>query len=122
MFGDVAFRGAAVELLVVTMHSWALPCHTKSGFLQPSSMSCWLKLYHDSFDASAHHIAGGAAEFITFSRSHGIFHHFSETSDRSTGWFTVNTQNCVISKCLSQYAPNSRIHGIILTAITGRRG
>ena len=39
-----------------------------------------------------------------------------------TSWFTVNTQNCVISKCLSQYAPNSRIHGIILTAMTRRRG
>ena len=26
---DVAFRRPAVELLVVTMHSWALPCHTK---------------------------------------------------------------------------------------------
>ena len=27
--GDVEFRRPAVELLVVTMHSWAQPCHTK---------------------------------------------------------------------------------------------
>ena len=26
---DVAFRRPAVELLVVTMHGWALPCHPK---------------------------------------------------------------------------------------------
>ena len=53
---DVAFRRPAVELLVITMHSWALPCHTKSGFRTPSSTSYWLKLCHDVFDASANHI------------------------------------------------------------------
>ena len=62
---DVAFRRPAVELLV-TMHGWALPCHTKSGFRKPSSTSYWLKLYHDVFDASTHHIAGVAAECINF--------------------------------------------------------
>ena len=57
MSDDVAFRRPAVELLVVTMHGWALPCHTKSGFRTPSSTSYWLKFYHDVFDASANHIS-----------------------------------------------------------------
>ena len=87
MSDDVAFRRPAVELLVVTMHGWALPCHTKIGFQKPSSTRYWLKLYHDVFDASAHHIAGVAAKFINFSRSYGIFPHFAETSDRSNYLF-----------------------------------
>ena len=55
--GDVAFLRPAVELLVVTIHGWALPCHTKGGFRTPSSTSYWLKFYHDVFDASANHIS-----------------------------------------------------------------
>ena len=43
-------------------------------------------------------------------------------STGATGWFTVNTPNSVISKCLPQYPPNSRIRGIILTAMNRRRG
>ena len=66
MSDDIAFRRPAVDLLIVTMHIWALPCHTKSGFRKPSSTSYGLKLYHDVFDARAHHIAGVAVEFILF--------------------------------------------------------
>ena len=63
---DVAFRRPAVELLVVTMHGWALPCHTKSGLRTPSSTSYWLKLYHDVFDASANHISKLPPNFSDF--------------------------------------------------------
>ena len=77
---DVAFRGPAVELLVVTMHRLAQPCHTKSE-------SFGLKLHYDALDASAYKVVCGAAVFINFSRSYRIFPDFAETSDRFNSLF-----------------------------------
>lgn len=38
-----------------------------------------------------------------------------------TGLFALKTQSFIISKCLSQYTPNSRIHGIMATVMNRRR-
>ena len=33
--GDISFRRPAMELLIVTMHSWAQPCHTTNSRRRP---------------------------------------------------------------------------------------
>ena len=88
MSGDVSFRRPAVELLVVTMHSWALPCHTKRANRPGRSTRFELKFWGGVLHVSGHNITEGAAEFIIFSRSPGIFPHFAETSDHCLFFFS----------------------------------
>ena len=84
---DVAFRRPAVELLAATMHGWALPCHTKSGFRTPPSTSYRLKFLPRCFRRECQPYIPVATEFIIFLRSYGIFPHFAETSDPSNFLF-----------------------------------
>ena len=71
--GDVSFRRPAVELLVVTVYSWALPCHTKTSKRPGRSTSFELKFEGGVLGVSAHSVLFGTAEFINLIRSYSVF-------------------------------------------------
>ena len=115
---DAAFRRPAVELLVVTMQGWALPCHTKRGFRTPSSASYCLKFYLDVFDASANHISKATPNFSDFCGVMAFFLISPKRQISLTSFFFVlfwSTVACMffINKMSPQnFSSNSSIYSV----------